>query len=523
MAESSNIELLPLHNRSKLASPVPSSTTSSVTPSSTTSPPPPPSLPLIDRPQFIVLIILYLLQGIPVGLAFGSIPFLLKSQLSYSKVAFFTLASYPYSLKLFWSPIVDAIYSRKLGKRKSWIIPIQSISGGLLIYLGNIMDNLIINPEKHLFKITINFLILILLSSTQDIAVDGWALTILSDEGLSYASTAQTIGLNTGYFISFTIFLALNSSDFINKYFRSIPLQYGWISLNNYLKFWGIIYLIITLYVYLKIKEDPKRKINITNNNTTTTNNTFHSIIKVYKLMFKILKLPSIRKFITLHLICKIGFIVNESATNLKLLEKGFPKEDLAITVLIDFPFEIIFGYYIAKFSMGGNLKPWLYAYLGRLFAAILSQFIIYSFPITNGNNTTDFKFINKSYFLLVILHHLLTSFMSTIQFVSISSFHTNISDPLIGGTYMTLLNTISNFGGQWPKFLILNMIDWFTIKNCDIGDNGDVDNCIVTRDGFYITNWICIGISIFLYFTWIKKNVGLLQKLPKNSWRVKD
>jgi PAT family acetyl-CoA transporter-like MFS transporter 1 len=47
-----------------------------------------------------------------------------------------------------------------------------------------------------------------------DIAVDGWALTLLSQENLSYASTAQTIGLNTGYFLSFTVFLAFNSADF---------------------------------------------------------------------------------------------------------------------------------------------------------------------------------------------------------------------------------------------------------------------------------------------------------------------
>lgn len=47
-----------------------------------------------------------------------------------------------------------------------------------------------------------------------DIAVDGWALTLLSQENLSYASTAQTVGLNTGYFMSFTVFLAFNSVDF---------------------------------------------------------------------------------------------------------------------------------------------------------------------------------------------------------------------------------------------------------------------------------------------------------------------
>jgi len=78
-----------------------------------------------------------LLQGIPVGLAFGSIPFFLRAKLSYSQIGIFTLCTYPYSLKLLWSPIVDSIFSPKLGRRKSWIVPIQTIVGLMFWWLGN--------------------------------------------------------------------------------------------------------------------------------------------------------------------------------------------------------------------------------------------------------------------------------------------------------------------------------------------------------------------------------------------------
>jgi len=86
-----------------------------------------------------------LLQGVPVGLAFGSIPFLLKAKLSYGQVGIFSLASYPYSMKLLWSPIVDAIYSKQLGRRKSWIVPIQFCSGLLLLWLGSHVESLIVH------------------------------------------------------------------------------------------------------------------------------------------------------------------------------------------------------------------------------------------------------------------------------------------------------------------------------------------------------------------------------------------
>lgn len=84
-----------------------------------------------------------LLQGVPVGLAFGSVPFLLKAKLSYGQVGVFSLASYPYSMKLLWSPIVDAVYSRRFGRRKSWIVPIQATSGLLLLWLGSHIEALL--------------------------------------------------------------------------------------------------------------------------------------------------------------------------------------------------------------------------------------------------------------------------------------------------------------------------------------------------------------------------------------------
>ena len=71
----------------------------------------------------------------------------------------------------------------------------------------------------------------------------GWALTLISKENISYASTAQTIGLNCGYFLSFTVFLALNSIEFATKY--GIPQ----LSLERYLQFWGIVCYAVTLWL----------------------------------------------------------------------------------------------------------------------------------------------------------------------------------------------------------------------------------------------------------------------------------
>jgi Acetyl-coenzyme A transporter 1 len=66
-----------------------------------------------------------------------------------------------------------------------------------------------------------------------------------------------------------------------------------------------------------------------------------------------------VQSFLLVHLFTKLGTAANDAATSLKLLEKGLSKEDLALAVLIDFPFQIIFGWMAARWSSGEKpLRP---------------------------------------------------------------------------------------------------------------------------------------------------------------------
>ena len=53
-------------------------------------------------------------------------------------------------------------------------------------------------------------------------------------------------------------------------------------------------------------------------------------------------------------------------------------------------------------------------------------------------------------------------------MFVTQIAFHARISDPAIGGTYMTLLNTICNLGSNWPGTLALWFVDPLSSKSCE-------------------------------------------------------
>lgn len=120
-----------------------------------------------DFGAIILLVILYLLQGVPLGLALGSVPYLLKSKLNYSDMALFSLSAYPYSLKLFWSPIVDSIYSKTFGRRKSWIVPLQFILGSCLIFVGSRVDSILNQQDIPVVFIAAIFTLMVFLCATQ--------------------------------------------------------------------------------------------------------------------------------------------------------------------------------------------------------------------------------------------------------------------------------------------------------------------------------------------------------------------
>lgn len=390
-------------------------------------------LPRQDRRNFLLLVLLYFLQGIPMGLASGSVPFLLKQHLSYGQIGVFTLASYPYSLKLLWSPIVDAVWSPRLGRRKSWIMPIQVCSGIGMIYLGGRVKEMMVaagaSDGSGVWSFTWWWFFLVFLCATQDIAVDGWALTLLSPQNLSYASTAQTVGLTAGHFLSYTVFLAFNSPDFANRWFRSTPSTEGVMTLGGYLTFWGWGYLFVTLGLAILKKEDKTKERD--------------GILEVYKSMLGVLKLRNIQSIIIIHLIAKIGFQANDAVTNLKLIDKGFSQEDMALTVLIDFPFEISLGYYAGRWSTSNPpIHVWCWAFIGRLIAACLAQLVVMAFPADG---------VQPWYLLTVIASHIFSTFTSTVMFVAISAFHAKIADPAIGGTYMTLLATYAPALSLYP------------------------------------------------------------------------
>ena len=136
-----------------------------------------------DRLNIALLMFLYILQGIPLGIA-ASVPYLLQGRhVNYKDQAVFSFVSWPFSMKLLWAPIVDAIYLSAFGKRKSWLVPTQYLISLFMFILSKSVNDLMGDSSTghvNVYKLTCMFFVLNFLAATQDIATDGWALTLLS-------------------------------------------------------------------------------------------------------------------------------------------------------------------------------------------------------------------------------------------------------------------------------------------------------------------------------------------------------
>ncbi|XP_025194188.1 acetyl-coenzyme A transporter 1-like isoform X2 [Melanaphis sacchari] len=456
-----------------------------------------------DWLNIFILLLLYTIQGLQLGLT-SAIPIFLQSNknVSYQDQAVFSLVTWPYTLKLLWAPLVDAFYIKKIGRRKSWLIPVQFIMGSFFLYIADDIKNLLPETGKpNIEKLVFVFFIATFLVSTQDIIVDGWALTMLKKNNVGYASMCNTTGLAIGSMIGSVWSTLLTSKDFCNKYLRTTPDTGG----------------IVTMEQKDCSLEDDHIKLN-----------TFQN----YRLLWDICKLPSIQIFAIALLTVRVGFAATDSVSPLKLIDAGVSKDDMMIINTSMFLVKIILPLIIARYTSGPKpMSLYLKATLIKLIWNLAFVMLIYYTP--KLIKTDGVINIPSYYYVILVIILLIQEILNYTMFVALLAFYSRISDPRFGGTYMTLLNTLSNLGFAWSTFVVLGIVNLLTFKECSFDSKNDCStldlqnkcttdggDCIVTVNGYYIEMVLCTIFGI-LWYSIFKNILKNLQTKCPSKWLV--
>lgn len=424
-----------------------------------------------DRQNIAVLFLLYLLQGIPLGLT-SAIPMLLQNRgASYKEQAEFSFAGWPFSMKLLWAPIVDSLYYQKFGRRKSWLIPTQYLLGVFMLILSFHVDKWLggNGTPPNLGMLTTIFFLLNFLAATQDIAVDGWALTMLKRCNVGHASTCNSVGQTAGFFLGYIAFIALESAEFCNKYIRKTPNENGLVTLPEFLWFWGLTFLITTTLIAILKKEKQESEKYENKNHHKELN-----IQQTYKLLLEILKLKPIQALAIVLLTVKVTFAACDAVTQLKLIDAGVPKDKLALLAVPLIPLQIILPLVISKYTTGTQpMDIYTKSIPYRIFFSVTAAFIVWITPYLIIDNEVPIY-----YYVILLVNYAFYQIFLYSMFVAIMAFFAKISDPAVGGTYMTLLNTLCNLGGNWPATVVLWLVEMLTWQKCVGGNSSEYITC---------------------------------------------
>lgn len=148
-------------------------------------------------PRVIGMLFLGFSAGLPFPLVFATLSTWLRDVgVDRATIGFFAWIGITYSLKVFWSPVVDRLrilyVSRWLGQRRAWMLLAQA---GVVIGLIGMATT---NPLTHLTAMALFALLVAFSSATQDISIDAYRI-----EAVEPSMQGQMAGMyQSGYRIA---------------------------------------------------------------------------------------------------------------------------------------------------------------------------------------------------------------------------------------------------------------------------------------------------------------------------------
>ncbi len=343
-------------------------------------------------------------------------------------------------------------------------------------YLSDNYNGLV--ASMNVVALTGIFFTLYFLAATQDIAVDGWALTMLSPEGVGYAGTCNSVGQSAGYFLAFSGFFGVS--------------KLGICGLEEYMKLWAVAFVVLTVLVTVLKPENEIAK-----------NNEIQSVKSIYLEMASVMRLSSVQGLCLVLVSSGLAFI--DGVIGVKFQEAGVSPEVIALLATISTPAQIMLPWIVTKIC-DCTTKPLFYfekVYKWRMGIQIVSVLIVLAAPyiLAAGDSASTL------FYALVFVMSLVATGAMQIMFTAKMTFFSKVSDPAIGGTYMTVLNTIANIGNDIAKQVTYRSVDLLRIPG-------------IAHDGFYV---VAVGALVYGVW-WIKhfsKSLAEMDKMHMSAWRI--
>jgi len=148
-----------------------------------------------------IIFFLGISSGLPIALVLSTLKALLLDKgFDLKTIGIFSLVSLPYSLKLFFAPVIDSckvpFLTKIFGQRRSWIIFTQLLLVTFITFLGTA------GIEGNLSAIAVFAFLVAFASASQDIVIDGYRIELIEKENQGIAASFYVYGYRIGMLIS---------------------------------------------------------------------------------------------------------------------------------------------------------------------------------------------------------------------------------------------------------------------------------------------------------------------------------
>ncbi len=377
--------------------------------------------------KLIIIVALYLSEGLPYGLLFITLAVYFRShQIELRQIGLISLIGLPWSFKAIWAPLVDRFY-----QRWHWIVFIQIIIALSLIIFANIS----ISPLSS--TIWLILLIIAFAGATQDIAIDAYSIDILEPQEQGIANGVRTASYRIAVVLSGGILIAFSS-------------VIGW---KNSFYFIAFIFFILALIICIN-KAFQKAKI-IKNGLDKRANILLHWYIPIKELI----KRRDSIAVIFFIIFFKFGDAMMGQMVSTFWLDNGFSREEIGLIsgtlgMVLTIVGALIGGYFTSKWEVAtalwvlgafqsiSNLGYALASYSGALRTYVYCASFFESF--TSGLGTAAF---------LAFLMRLCKKQYSATQYAILSSFF------IIGSRVAGALGGITAQSFGYTKFFFITFL----------------------------------------------------------------
>ena len=147
--------------------------------------------------RFLVLLLLGFASGLPLFLTGSTLKAWMTSEgLNLKVIGAFSFVTLPYSLKVFWAPLVDRFGLPLLGRRRGWMLAMQV---GMALALAALAAR---DPHLGLFPVVLLALAVAVTSATFDIAVDAWRVEVLPGKLLGLGTSIHIAAYRVAMLVS---------------------------------------------------------------------------------------------------------------------------------------------------------------------------------------------------------------------------------------------------------------------------------------------------------------------------------